>query len=85
MAKDRAKEPIVPHVPKKEEPHFFPRLLFLFSLILVAAAVVDYFAFYPLPRILLQGLLLLAGIWCFMLALEKRWYERRKHILKRYI
>ena len=85
MGKEKLKEPPVQHVQKKEELHFFPRLLFLFSLVLVAVGIIDYLGVYVFPRMFLQGLLLVAGIWCFMLALEKGWYERRKHILKRYI
>ena len=85
MGREKVKIPVVPHVVKKEVLHFFPRLLFFFSLVLVAVAIVDYLGFYLLPREVLQGLLLVAGMWCFMLAFEKGSYERRKHILKRYI
>lgn len=85
MAKEKPIRAEAPVVHKEVKPQFFPRLLFLFSIALIIIAVVNYLQFYTLPMKVLEGLLLVAGIWMFMLALEKGWYERRKHILKRYI
>lgn len=85
MAKEKAVKVETPVVPAERTLHFFPRLLFLFSLVVIALAVVDYFRFYSVSAVVIDMILFVSGIWMFMLALERGWYERRKSILKRYI
>ncbi|PIN76633.1 hypothetical protein COV17_01710 [Candidatus Woesearchaeota archaeon CG10_big_fil_rev_8_21_14_0_10_36_11] len=70
---------------KPVKPHYFPRLLFLFGIAVGAIGVIDYFQWFSFSRILLDVVLLFAGLWILFLALAKGSSKHRKEVLKRYI
>ena len=71
--------------PSVEKASYFPKILMLFGIFLIAVAVVRYLNFYQIPDIAVDILFLLAGIWMLKLGVEKGFYMRRKNILKKYI
>lgn len=84
----RAKEVRKPEVKAekpKEKSHFFPKLLMGFGLVLVVLAVLSFLGIYSLPKLVLDIILLLAGLWILKLSLERGFYRRRKEVLKKYI
>lgn len=86
MAKEEKEKPEVKiEKPKEEKETFFPKLLILFSLVVIAAAVIDYFKFYQMPKPALDIILLLAGLWMLKVGVEKGFYRKRKEIFKKYI
>ncbi len=80
--KKRKEEPIRV---SKHEAGAFPKLLLLFSLIAMIVAVVDYFNIYTIPKIWLNGLLLLAGLWLFFAGASAGIKEKRHSELKKYL
>lgn len=91
MAKEKTEQPKpekkvkAPEVHKEKKPHFFPKLSLLFSLIIMAVAVIDYFNFYQIPKLAIDLILLVAGLWLLKVSIAKGFYKRRKEILKKYI
>lgn len=72
--------------PKAEsKPHYFPKLLFFLSLILIALAVVDYFKYLTIDGRIIDVILLFAGLWMFKMAFAKGSYGRRKAVLMKYL
>jgi hypothetical protein len=87
MAKEvkQKKEAPKVEVPHVEKAHYFPKFLMLFSLFLIAVAVINYFNFYQIPSWITDVVLLLAGLWMFKVGLEKGYSKRRREIVKKYI
>ena len=69
----------------KNKPHYFPKLLFLFGVILVGLAVVDYFKYLMINSRIIDAILVLAGLWMIKIALSKGSYNRRKAVLMKYL
>lgn len=65
--------------------HYFPRLRIFFGILLIVIAVVDYLQYYTLPKIVIDAILLIAGLWMLYISFEKGFYKRRKEVLKKYI
>lgn len=72
-------------IPPKEKHHDFPRLLIVFGIILVAVSITSYLKIYNFPKLALEILLLLAGLWMFQIGIKKGFYHKRKEIFKKYI
>lgn len=85
MAKEIKKEITKPVVRAEPGVSFFPKLEFIFSILVIALAVNNYFKFYLLPTYVFDAVLFIAGLWMLKLCLEKGLYNRRKELLKRYI
>ncbi len=63
----------------------FPFLTLLFALVVIAAAVVDYFKVYVLPPLAIDVILLLAGLKLLYWGVERGFEKKRKEMFKRYI
>ena len=72
-------------VPVQTKVHFFPSLTLLFALVLIAVAVIDYFKIYSIPLLVMDVVLLLAGLKLLYWGVEKGYAKRRKELLKKYI
>ena len=81
--KTKAKPEVKVDVPVKH--HYFPKILMLFGLIVFVIAIIDYFNFYNLPKIVVDIILLISGLWLFKLGLARGFYKKRKEVLKRYL
>tara|TARA_Y100000310_G_scaffold221415_1_gene222987 strand:+ start:3208 stop:3480 length:273 start_codon:yes stop_codon:yes gene_type:complete len=72
--------------PKAEsKPHYFPKLLFFFGVLLIALAIVDYLKYFVIPGLVIDVVLLIAGLWILKIALGKGSYNRRKAVLMKYL
>ncbi|MBI2665646.1 hypothetical protein HYX12_03435 [Candidatus Woesearchaeota archaeon] len=69
--------------PKK--PSYFPKLRILFGLVIMVAALNEYYQWYPLPENTLEILLFIAGLWLVKLGIEWGFFQRRSHMFKKYI
>ncbi len=91
MAKEKKEQPKAekkvkaPEVHKEKKPSFFPKLLMVFSLLLIVVAVVDYLDFYQIPKLAIDIIILFAGLWILKISIEKGFYKKRKEIFKKYI
>jgi|ETNmetMinimDraft_12_1059888.scaffolds.fasta_scaffold707525_1 hypothetical protein len=82
MAKEKKEKP-VPEIPKKHS--YFPKFLFVFGVLLVVVAIAHYFKWLIVPELLLDILLLLAGLKIIKIGLETGFYKKRKETLKKYL
>lgn len=93
-----AKEKPVPEVkkkpevkvekPKKEKTKVkFPKGRLLGGLLFIVVALVDYFGWGGLgiPRIVIDVLLLLSGLWLIKVGMGTAYSKRRRELLKKYI
>ena len=71
--------------PTKKEKSYFPKLTFLFGLILIVIAVVRFFNWYSINNLTVNILLVLAGLWIFFLGLSHGFEKQRKDLFKKYI
>jgi hypothetical protein len=85
MAKKKEEKLEIKPGKPEEKKKFFPKLTILFSLILIVAAVLSFFGIFQFPKLAIEIILLLAGLWMLKLGIGKGFYGRRKEILKRYI
>tara|TARA_B100000315_G_C14528327_1_gene564909 strand:- start:1199 stop:1474 length:276 start_codon:yes stop_codon:yes gene_type:complete len=82
----KKKEKSKPEIkPKKEKKHYFPKLLILFGLVLAALSIISYLKYYNVPRLVLEIVSLLAGLWFIKIGISKGFYKKRKEIFKKYI
>ena len=83
--KEKTPQPML--APKQKKPHYFPTGVFFFGVVLTGVGLVSYFEWYTIPyeKMVLQGLLFLAGLWIMKTALIKGAYARSKDVLKRYL
>ncbi len=82
---DVKNKPVVKPVQPASGTHYLPKLVLLFGVLLIAAAVIDYFKYFIIDERIIDLLLLLAGLWLIKIAFEHGLYKRRKELLKKYI
>lgn len=82
---DVKNKPVVKPVQSISGTHYLPKLVLLFGVLLIAAAVIDYFKYFIIDARIIDLLLLLAGLWLIKIAFEHGLYKRRKELLKKYI
>ncbi len=82
MAKNKEE---IPKVKPEEKKKFFPKLTILLSLVIIAAAVLSLFNIFQFPKLVIDIVLLLIGLWLLKLGIGKGFYGRRKEIIKKYI
>ena len=93
MAKEKTKTPKseakkkveIPQTHKKEKHSYFPKFLIVFSLIVIALALNNFFKWYVLPDSVVSVILLISGLWMFKIGLGKGMYKKRHEIIKKYI
>ena len=88
MAKEpklEAKKPIKIEKPKVEKKSYFPKLLMLFGLLVMAWALNGFFGWYPVPELATNIILLLSGWWMLKKGIASGFYKKRKEIFKKYI
>jgi uncharacterized membrane protein YcjF (UPF0283 family) len=85
MAKNEGEMPEVKQEKSEEKKKFFPKLTILFSLAVIAAAVLSSFNVFQFPKSVINIVLLLAGLWLLKLGIGKGVYGKRKEVLKKYI
>jgi hypothetical protein len=71
--------------PKGKHHSYFPTISIFFGLILIIVAVLDYLDYYTFSIIVIDALLVLAGLRILHWGLSKGYYKRHKEILKKYI
>ncbi|MBU0460183.1 MAG: hypothetical protein KKH52_02810 [Nanoarchaeota archaeon] len=76
---------VKPEIKIPEKHHYFPKLLFLFGLILVVYTLLNFFNLFSLNQRIVDLAILLAGLWMMKLAIAKGLYKKRKEIFKKYI
>jgi hypothetical protein len=81
------KEKIKPEikVPPSSHKSYFPKFMMFFGIALVAVAVLDYLNFFSLPKLAVDIIILISGLWIFKLGIANGIYKKRKEVLKRYI
>ena len=90
MSKKETKTPVKPKkeikLPQgKKKHHYFPRLMFLFSIIFISISIVSYFKLFVTPRIVIEIALFIAGLWMFKYSVMKGFSKRHREIIKRFI
>ena len=87
VKKERKKVEPKPVVHKENKPHYFPKRLFVVGIFLISLAVFDYYSWldFDIPRLALDVVILLCGLYLAYSAVSKGSYRRRAAILKRYI
>ena len=88
MAKEKPKKVEKPKLevkPKKEKKHYFPKIFFVFGLLLILVALNDYFKWLSIPEMAKTILLLFTGLWFIKIGVSKGFYKKRKEIFQKYI
>ena len=89
MAKEKQPKPKkkveVPQTHKEEKHSYFPRLLIVYSLIVIVIALNHFFNWYSFPSYVTTVILLISGLWMLKIGVAKGFYGRRKEIFKKYI
>ena len=71
--------------PKKEKKHYFPKIFFVYGLLLILVAINEYFKWWSVPEIVKTILFLFTGMWYIKMGISKGFYKKRKEIFKKYI
>jgi hypothetical protein len=71
-------------IPEKKE-SFFPRLQILFAVVVSAIAILNLSSLYTIPSLVVEILLLVAGLWMLEVAIAKGFYRKRHNVIKKYI
>jgi len=87
MIKEKKEKPVKIEKPKVEKKSYFPKLLMIFSIVLIVVAVNDYFRWlvFPMMELWVDILLLLAGLWMLRISIATGFSKKRKEIFKKYI
>ncbi|MBR9683639.1 hypothetical protein GOV03_03810 [Candidatus Woesearchaeota archaeon] len=85
MAKTKKESVEIKPEKPKEGKKFFPKLMILFSLLLIVGVVLSFFNVFSFSKLVMEIGLLLAGLWLLKLGIGKGFYGKRKEIIKKYI
>ncbi len=85
MAEEKPKKAEKPKVDVKSKKHYFPKLILIFGILATALSIVSYFKYLVIPRIYLEIVILLAGLWFVKIGIQKGFYAKRKEIFKKFI
>ena len=79
-------KPAIINLPGTQNISYFPKGRIVFGLILVGVGVLDYLRVSPpIPKIVLNILLVLSGIWFLILSMDTASSKRRRALMKKYI
>ncbi len=82
---EKKEKPKVEAKPKEHKKHYFPKIFFVFGILLILIAINDYFNWLTIPSLTHTILILLSGIWFIKIGISKGFYKKRKEIFKKYI
>lgn len=71
--------------PKSSSGSSFPLLALLFSVAMMAAAVVSFLNIYLIPKLAMEIAFAIGGLFLFLLSLSESSGHRRRELLKKYI
>ena len=73
-------------LPGTESISYFPKKRLLYGILLLAVGIADYLHIGPtVPKIVLNILLVLSGIWFLLLSIDSASSKRRRALMKKYI
>mgnify|MGYP000162096650 CR=1 FL=1 len=85
MAKEKQLEKLKEPAEVPEKDSFFPKILLIFSILLITLAIVNFFNLFVLPELVANIALLLAGLWMLKLGVGMGVYKKRTGKLKKYL
>ena len=83
MVRERVKEVKVPTTTKPGS--YLPKLELFLGIIVIGLAVVSYFNFYTLPKIVSDVALFISGLFLIWVSFRAAYYNRRKAIARKYL
>ena len=70
---------------KEHHKSYFPRLFMMFGIFLIIISAMSYLSYFKIQKMLMELIMLVAGLWVLKVGLDKGFYKKRKELLKKYI